>query len=286
MAVSNQQPPYGQPQQPYGQPQGQPQYGQPQAPYGQPQYGGYPPPPPPPGSNKTILIVFTVVVAMVVLGAGIFIVSRVAGSSDDSAGGTAPATTQPTDAPSQPADSPTTSTGGSPTEQASKPVGPCNGDCFPGLTVDGLVKTLKAQGYVCKSDRVLGIDCEKGNLEFDIDPDYTEKQYIESISIGGQGSARVQNCPQCITAALAALRQGLPGALSLFVKDAAVRQQIITFTLKGAGVPASGPSSSQDGKAGAYRLSTQGYSGAAVGKNGRYASSYSTSVNIYPLGEN
>ncbi|MET7277421.1 hypothetical protein ABZS29_04245 [Kribbella sp. NPDC005582] len=279
--MSNQQPPYGQPQQPYGQPQGQPQYGQ-------PQYGGYPPPPPPPpGSNKTVLIVFTVVVAMVVLGAGIFVVSRFAGGSDDTAGGTTtvPASPQPTNAdPSQPADSPT-EPADSPTEQASKPVGPCKGDCFPGLTVNGLLKAVKAQGYVCKSDRILGIDCVKGNLEFGIDPDRTEKEYIESISIGGRGSANVDNCPQCITAAVKALKQGLPGALALFVKDASVRQQIITFTVKGAGVPASGPSSSQSGKAGAYRLSTLGYSGATVGKNGRYSSTYSTAVDIYPLTE-
>jgi len=273
VAVSNQQPPYGQPQQPYGQPQ-----------YGQPQYGGYPPPPPPSGSNKTVLIVFTVVVAMVVLGAGIFVVSRFAGGSDDTAGGTTtvPASPQPTDAvPSQPADSPTASTGGSPTDepttQPSKPAAGCD-DCLPGVTLNSLLKAFKSKGYICKLDSWW--NCDKGNISVRISPHYQHKSYVEDVDISGGSSAKVKDCPQCIKGAVAALKQGLPGVLEIFVKDAAVRQQIVTFALQGAGLPAAGPSSHRDATAGAYRLSTMGYSGATVGKNGKYSSYYSTSVGI------
>jgi len=273
VAVSNQQPPYGQP----------PQYGQP--PYGQGQYGGYPPPPPPPtpeGSNKTVLIVFSVVVAMVVLGAGIFIVSRFTGGSDTAtAGGTttsAPATTQPTqDTPTEPAGSPS-EPAETPSASASKPASPCSG-CLPGVTVNSLLKAVKAKGYACKLDRYW--KCTKGNLDVNITPDYTEKAFVSDVDVSGSSTARVQNCPQCITGAVAALRQGLPGVLALFVKDANVRQQIVAFTVEHAGVPASGPGSAGDATIGGYRLSLLGYSGATVGKNGKYSSSYSTSVTIY-----
>ncbi len=283
MPVSNQQPPYGQPPQqpPYGQ---QPQY-QGQPPYGQQQYGGYPPPPPPSGSNKTILIVFTVVVVMVVLGAGLFVITRFTGGSDDTAG-TTPTTSQPTsDAPSD-GGSPTepandTSPSAQPTPTAGPPSAACRG-CFPGMTVNSLVKALKAKGYVCKTDKILGIDCTKGNLTVGIDSDYKMKNQVENVDVSGESSAMVQNCSQCIKGAVAALKQGLPGVLPLFIPDASHRRQIIAFAAQGAGIPASGPSSARDLTIeGFYRASTQGYSGATVGKNGRYSSSYSTSVSIY-----
>lgn len=278
MPVSNQQPPYGQPPQ-------QPQYQQGQPPYGQQQYGGYPPPPPPSGSNKTILIVFTVVVVMIVLGAGIFVVSRFTGSSDDTAG-TTPVTSQPASvapsdggSPTEPADD--TSPSAAPT-QPTKPAAGCNG-CLPGVTMNSLLKAFKSKGYVCKLDR--DWECEKGNLTVSISPDYTKKDYAEDIDISGGSSAKVQNCPQCIQGAVAALKQGLPGVLEIFVEDAAVRQQIVAFALQGAALPASGPSSHRDAKVGGYRLSTMGYSGATVGKNGKYASFYSTSVGIRGVSE-
>ncbi|WP_202869153.1 hypothetical protein [Kribbella antibiotica] len=271
---NQQQPPYGQP------------YGQPQHPYGQqPQYGGYPPPPPPQGSNKTILIVFSVLVAVVVLGAGVFIVSRFAGGGDDggtAAGPSTPVQSQPTDdAPRSPGTTP--STGGSPSAPASTPPAatqPCRG-CMPGITVNGSLKALKAKGYTCKNDGVLGIRCAKGNLDVTVHPDYTNKAYVERINISGSSSARKQNCPECITGAVAALKQGLPTVLPLFVADASIRRQLISFAAQGSGVPASGPSAVRDfSLEGSYRASTHGYSGATVGKDGRYASSYSTSLYV------
>lgn len=74
---------------------------------------------------------------------------------------------------------------------------------------------------------------------------------------------------------------GLPGVLPIFIVDAAVRQQIVAFTATNAGHADNGPSTLRDGKAGNYRLSCHGVSGATVGKGGKSASSYSTSVNIY-----
>ncbi|TDC31348.1 hypothetical protein [Kribbella albertanoniae] len=278
--MSNQQPPYGQPpQQPYGQ---QPQY-QGQPPYGQQQYGGYPPPPPPSGSNKTILIVFTVVVVMVVLGAGLFVITRFTGGSDDTAG-TTPVTSQPTsDAPSTPSD------GGSPTEPANdtspsapatQPAQPCRG-CMPGLTLNGAVKTLKSKGYTCKDEKILGIQCEKGNLGVTVHADYRNKAYVERISISGGSSARVKDCPQCIKGAIAALKQGLPNVLPWFVKDPAIRQRMVAFAIPGASIPDSGPNSARDlAFEGLYRVSTNGYSGATVGKGDRYSTYYSTNFYI------
>ncbi|MFB6722088.1 hypothetical protein ACFCV3_18075 [Kribbella sp. NPDC056345] len=248
-----------------------------QTPYGQQQYGGYPPPPPPPsGSNKTILIVFTVVVVMVVLGAGLFVITRFTGSSDDTAG-TTPITSQPTSdggSPTEPAND------GSPSASATPAAPPCRG-CLPGITVNGLVKTLKSKGYACQDKKILGIQCEKGNLEVVVHADYTQKAYVERIRVFGWGSAMVKDCPQCIKGAIAALEQGLPGVLPLFVKDAATRQKIITFAAEGSAIPDSGPSSARDLSIDElYRVSTSGYSGSTVGKGDRYASNYTTDVNI------
>ncbi|TCC36783.1 hypothetical protein [Kribbella sindirgiensis] len=280
-----QQPPYGQQQ--YG-----PQYGQ--------QYVGYPPPPPPP--RKVGPIVVAIVGALMLIGAGVFVVTRFTGGSDDAADGTtqpvAPST-KPTLRPASEAPTQQPTTGGSPTtgESPAKPTAQpatqppaqptklpagCNG-CLPGATVSSLVTAFKSKGYVCKLDRRW--ECNKGTVDVYISPDYSKKKYPESIDVSGSGSAKVQNCPQCVKAAVASLKQGLPGALAIFVPDASIRQQIVTFALQGAGIPASGPSSARDAKVGAYRLSTQGYSGATVGKNGKYATFYSTSVSISGISE-
>jgi hypothetical protein len=73
----------------------------------------------------------------------------------------------------------------------------------------------------------------------------------------------------------------LPGVLPLFLKNAVVRQQVVSFTTQHAGQADRGPSTVKDAKFGGYRVSIHGVSGVTVGKNGRSASSYSTSVNIY-----
>lgn len=284
MAVSNQQnghpgqPPYGQqPQQPpYGPPQ---QYGQPQ--YG-PQYGGYPPPPR--RSSKAGVIVLSIVGALVLVAGGLFAVISFTGGSDDSAGdSTRPAAPQPSnDAPTLPTDSPTTGT--SPDAPPSSPAVPpartvCNG-CFPGITVSGLVGTLKSKGYVCTEDRVLGIECTKGKLEVGIDRDYTQKNFVESVDVGGRAGGAGE-FPQGPGLAFATLKAGLPGVLPLVIKDAAVRQQITSFTAQHAGQADGGPATVKDARFGGYRVSIHGVSGATIRKNGRSASSFSTSVNIY-----
>lgn len=267
-----------------------------QPPYGQQQYGGYPPPPPP--SRKAGPTVVAIVGALMLIGAGIFVVTQLTGGSDDAAvdGTTQPvapstkptlrqASEAPTEQPStgsSPATQPTTQATTQPPAQPSKLPAGCNG-CLPGATVSSLVTAFKSKGFVCKLDRRW--ECNKGTVDVYISPDYTKKKYPESIDVSGSGSARVQSCPQCIKAAVASLKQGLPGALAVFVPDAAVRQQIITFAMQGAGIPTSGPSSTRDAKVGAYRLSTQGYSGATVGKNGKYATFYSTSVSISGISE-
>lgn len=266
---------------------------------GQQQYGGYPPPPPP--SRKAGPVVVAIVGALMLIGAGVFVVTRFTGGSDDAA---VDGTTQPVAPSTKPtlrsSEAPTEqpSTGGSPATQPTAPSATqpatqppaqpsklpagCNG-CLPGVTVSSLVTAFKSKGYVCKLDRRW--ECNKGTVDVYISPDYTKKKYPESIDVSGSGSARVQKCPECIKAAVASLKQGLPGALAVFVPDASVRQQIITFAMQGAGIPTSGPSSTRDAKVGAYRLSTQGYSGATVGKNGKYATFYSTSVSINGISE-
>lgn len=277
MAVSNQQSGYpGQPSQPpYG-----PSYG--------PQYGGYPPPPPPPRPSRTGPIVVGVVGVLALIGAGIFAVSRFSGGSDDAADGTSqPVAAQP--ASQAPTQSP--STGGSPTagspsappslppSPSAPPAAPCNG-CFPGVTVYGALKQLKSKGFACKEDRVLGIRCVKGKLEVGIDRDYTQKNYIENVDVGGRASGRGEY-PQGPRLAFATLKAGLPGVLPIFIADAATRQQIVTFAASNASHADNGPSTLRNGKAGNYRLSCHGVSGATVGNGERSASSYSTSVNIY-----
>jgi hypothetical protein len=273
VAVSNQENGYP------GQPPQQAPYGQ-QAPHG-PQYGGYPPPPPPRRPSRTGPIVVSVVGALMLIGSGIFVVSRFNGGSGDSADGTTgPVAIQPTQkAPTQPP-----STGGSPSSQPSRPASPpapaaCNG-CFPGITVNGVVKQLKSKGYVCKEDRIVGIQCVRGKLEIGIDRDYTQKNQIEIVDVGGRASGKGEY-PQGPREAFATLKAGLAGVLPIFIADAAVRQQIVAFTAQNAGHPDNGPSTLRNGKAGNYRLSCHGVSGVTVGKNGKSASSYSTSVNIY-----
>jgi hypothetical protein len=171
VAVSNhqggypgQQPPYG------GQAPQQPPYPQP---YGQQQYGGYPPPPPP--SRKAGPIVVAIVGALMLIGAGVFVVTRFTGGTDDAAGGSAKPvapSAKPT-ASEAPTEEP--STGGSPSAgespsasgSPSAPAAPCNG-CIPGATVASLVTAFKSKGYVCKLDRRW--ECNKGTLDVYISP--------------------------------------------------------------------------------------------------------------------
>lgn len=263
-----------------------------------PQYQQYPPPPPPPpppkGSNKAVLIVFSVVVVLVVLGSGIFVVSRFAGGSDDSAGSSS---TQPSSRVTDDT-SPQPSTGGSPTtgskpsvgvpsSQPSQPVAspsapaaaPCNG-CFAGFTMYGAVKQLKSKGFVCKDDRVLGMKCVKGDLEIDLDRDYTKKNYVRSVDVTGRASAKGEY-PRGPRDAYTRMNAGLPGVLPWFIADAAVRQQIITFAAKNSAHAATGPAALRDGKAGPYRVSCHGVYGFTVRGSKGSASSYSTSVAIY-----
>jgi hypothetical protein len=81
--------------------------------------------------------------------------------------------------------------------------------------------------------------------------------------------------------AFATLKAGLPGVLPLVIKDAAVRQQVTAFTTQHAGQADGGPATVKDARFGGYRVSIHGVSGATIRKNGRSASSFSTSVNIY-----
>jgi hypothetical protein len=155
----------------------------------------------------------------------------------------------------------------------------CDG-CFPGITVNAAVKQLKSKGYVCKEDRILGIECVRGKLEIGIDRDYTQKNQIENIDVGGRASGR-GDYPQGPQEAFTTLKAGLPGVLPIFIADPAIRQQIVAFTTRNAGHPDNGPSTLSNGKAGNYRLTCHGVSGATIGRGDRKASSYSTSVNIY-----
>jgi len=255
-------------------------------PYGQqPQYGSYPPPPPPPRGSNKVGVIAVVVGALLLVGSGIFVVSRFSNGSGEAANDQpGPATTLPAGTPTagtQPTKQATTQ----PTEQPTAPppskTAPavCNG-CFPGVTVSGLLATLKSRGFACKEDRVLGIDCSKGNLDVGIHRDYTEKNFARNIDVGGSAGGP-GNYPQGPRQAFAALKAGLPGLLPLFLPDAAVRQQIAGFTNQHAGQADQGPSTVKDAKFGGYRVSIHGVSGATVGKGGRSASSYSTSVYIY-----
>ncbi|MEV8375000.1 hypothetical protein AB0P21_19850 [Kribbella sp. NPDC056861] len=258
-----------------------------------PQYQQYPPPPPQRG-NKTFTIVFCVVVALIVVGGGAFIVSRFTGGSGDAAGTTAPSASQATDdASDRPSEAP--STGGSPSSQpqassqpstqpsrpASNPsaTAPACRGCMPGLSTNRLTKRLQAKGFVCKYDRILGMSCEKGKLEVRLRTVYKQTDLIESIDVGGRATGS-GNYPQGPSEAHASLQAGLAGVLPLFISDAAVRQQIVTFAAKNTAHAATGPSAVREAKVGGYRLSCHGISGATVGKNGRSSSSYSTSIDI------
>jgi hypothetical protein len=255
-----------------------------------PQYQQYPPPPPPPpppkGSNKAVLIVFSVVVVLVVIGSGIFVVSRFAGGSDDSAGSssTQPSSRVTNDASNQPTKAPTNGAG-TPSSQPKKPAASpsvpadCNG-CFPGLTVNGMVKQLGKRGFVCKEDRITGMQCEKGNLEVGLDRNYRHKNYIDNIDVTGRASAK-GDYPRGGRDAYTRLNAGLPGVLPLFIADAAVRQQIVTFTAKNSAHADQGASTARDAKIGGFRLSCHGVGGVVIRGNGRSAASYSTSVHIY-----
>ncbi|MEU8224619.1 hypothetical protein [Kribbella sp. NPDC048915] len=234
-----------------------------------------------------------IVGALMLIGAGVFVVTRFTGGSDDAADGSAKPvapSTRATERPVQEAPTEQPSIGGSPTAGESPSASgtpsalaaPCNG-CLPGVTVNSLVTAFRSKGYVCKLDRRW--ECNKGTVDVYISPHYSKPKYAEYVDVSGSGSARVQSCPQCPKAAGASLKQGLPAALASFVKDASVRQQIVTFAMQGAGIPTSGPSSTRDTKIGGYRLSTQGYSGATVGKNGKYVTFYSTSITIRGVAE-
>ncbi|MEV6282244.1 hypothetical protein [Kribbella sp. NPDC051770] len=243
-----------------------------------PQYGGYPAPPPPPArKSRAGLIVVGIVGVLAVIGTAFVLIG---GRDDDPADAVpGPATTRPVDeSPSVPSGSPTAAD--SPSAKPS-PSGPpaCKG-CFPGVTVTGLVNTLKSKGYTCKEDRVLGIECDKGNLEIGIDRAYSNKGFVESVDVGGRATGKGE-FPQGPGQAFATLKAGLPGVLGLAVHDAGVRQQITAFTNQHAGQPNGGPSAVKEARYGVFRLSIHGYSGATVGRGARASSSFSTSVTIY-----
>jgi hypothetical protein len=225
-------------------------------------------PPPPRSGSRVFTIVFSAVVALIVVCSGIFIVSRFTGGSDDSAGAATTPSESRTTAPS-----PTTTPTAPPAPAA------CRG-CIPGLSVDVLTKRLKAKGFSCKDDRILGMRCEKGGLEVGLSRVYKTKNQVESIDVGGRASGS-GNYPQGPREAWAALQAGLPGILPLFIPDATARQQIVAFAAKNTNHAATGPAAVKETKLDDYRLSCHGISGATVGKNGRSSSSYSTSVDIY-----
>lgn len=244
--------------------------------YGQPgpQYGGYPPPPQPPRKSRAGLVVVGIVGVLAIAGTAIVLISNRDDPADASPG---PTVTQPVSS-STPGGSPTAAD--SPGAKPS-PSGPpaCKG-CFPGVTVTGLVNTLKSKGYTCKEDRVLGIECDKGNLEIGIDRAYSNKGFVESVDVGGRATGKGE-FPQGPAQAFGTLKAGLPGILPLAVFDATVRQQITAFTNQHAGQPNGGPSAVKEARYGVFRLSIHGYSGATVGRGARASSSFSTSVTVY-----
>lgn len=144
----------------------------------------------------------------------------------------------------------------------------------------GAVQQLKSKGFVCKDDRVLGMKCVKGNLEIDLDRDYTKKNYVRSVDVTGRASGKGEY-PRGPRDAYTRMNAGLPGVLPWFISDAAVRQQIITFAAKNSAHAATGPAALRDGKAGPYRVSCHGVYGFTVRGSKGSASSFSTSVAIY-----
>ncbi|MFI5711922.1 hypothetical protein [Kribbella sp. NPDC051620] len=143
-----------------------------------------------------------------------------------------------------------------------------------------ITKRLKAKGFSCKDDRILGMRCEKGGLEVGLSRVYKTKNQVESIDVGGRASGS-GSYPQGPKKAWASLQAGLPGILPLFIPDAAARRQIVAFAAKNTNHAATGPDAVKETRLDNYRLSCHGISGATVGKNGRSSSSYSTSVDIY-----
>ncbi|GAA3552258.1 hypothetical protein GCM10022235_20050 [Kribbella ginsengisoli] len=184
----------------------------------------------------------------------------------------------PTPPPSRAATAPQPTKPSKPVSSAPKPAA-CNG-CFPGITYAGLVKTLKTKGYACKVDRILGTECEKGIMELHIETDYKLKNQISNIDVTGRASSKGEY-PQGPSVAFTRLQAALPVALPMFIADPAVRKQIIAFAAKNSSHAATGPDAVRDAKAGGFRISCQGVHGFTVRKNGRSASSYSTSVDIY-----
>ncbi len=246
--------------------------------YGQPgpQYGGYPPPPQPPRKPRAGLVVVGIVGALAIAGTAVVLI----GDGDDPSGASpGPTVTQPVNnTPTLPGGSPTAVDSTGPKPSPSAPPA-CKG-CFPGVTVSGLVNTLKSKGYKCSEDRILGIECDKGNLEIGIDRAYTDKNSVESVDFGGRATGKGE-FPQGPAQAFATLKAGLPGVLPLAVHDATVRQQITAFTTQHAGQANGGPSAVKEARYGVFRLSIHGYSGATVGRGARASSSFSTSVTVY-----
>jgi hypothetical protein len=146
--------------------------------------------------------------------------------------------------------------------------------------VNGVVKQLGKRGFACKEDRITGFQCTKGNLEIGLDRNYRQKNYIDNVDVTGRASSKGEY-PRGPRDAYTRLNAGLPGVLPLFIADAAVRQQIVTFAAKNTAHAATGPSAARDAKVGGFRLSCHGVYGVTVRGNGRSASSYSTSVHIY-----
>ncbi|MEV6410145.1 hypothetical protein [Kribbella sp. NPDC051718] len=212
---------------------------------------------------KNFALVFCLGVALAAAGCG---------AGDGSIGEVAkPSASRPT-AGSSPPTSP------QPSRPTTKPAA-CNG-CFPGITYSGFVKLVKSKGFVCKVDRILGTECAKGLLELHIETDYKLKNQISNIDVTGRATGK-GDYARGPSDAFARLQAGLPGVLPMFIADPAVRQQIIVFAAKNTGHPATGPAAVRDAKAGGFRISCQGVHGFTVRKNGRSASSYSTSVDIY-----
>jgi hypothetical protein len=215
--------------------------------------------------NKSLAIALSLIVAMVVAGCGGGDGSIDAVGAPSASRATGGTSVRPTKLPSS----------------TTKPTAPpaCRG-CIPGLSVDVISKRLKAKGFSCEDDRILGMRCEKGGLEVGLRRVYKTKNQIESIDVGGRASGS-GSYPQGPGEAWKSLQAGLPGILPLFIPDATARRQIIAFAAKNTNHAATGPAAVKEAKLDNYRLTCHGISGATVGKNGRSSSSYSTSVDIY-----
>ena len=206
----------------------------------------------------------------------VFVVVRLTGSDDDTAGGT----TGQSQGPVAPSAESSSSAGSSPSTEDSPSVprptmavADCL-QCFPDVKISALSAKLRAKGWVCTARDDTSAECKKTNDQDTITINgggARDKTLVSSLTLhsfsGGAGAY-----PQGKAQSVAKSRAELPFVVAALFSDAGVRGQVTTWLHTN--VPDCGTEGTIEG----YRVSCEKPSAMTVGAGTKTVTSWSIHV--------